>query len=50
MVDLEDELFTLRYQWSEMLGYTAVAKSPDKMARLVPGACVTVCTRRCNTQ
>ena len=32
-VDLGYELFALRYQWSEI--------SPDEMARLVPGACVT---------
>ena len=41
VVVLEDELFALRYQWSEMLGNSAVENSPDGMARLVPGACVT---------
>ena len=41
IVDLEDELFALRYQWSEMLGNSAEKNSPDEMARLVPGACVT---------
>ena len=41
MVDLEDELFALRYQWSEMLGNSAEENSPDEMAQLVPGACVT---------
>ena len=40
-VDLEDELFALRYQWSEMLGNSAEENSPDEMAQLVPGACVT---------
>ena len=40
-MDLEDELFALRYQWSEMLGTSAIENSPDEMARLVPGACVT---------
>ena len=41
MVDLEDELFALRYQWSEMLGNTALEKSTDEMVRHTPGACVT---------
>ena len=41
MVDLEDELFALRYQWSEMLGNSAEENSPDEMAQLVLGACVT---------
>ena len=40
-VDLEGELFALRYQWSEMLGNSAMENSHDEMARLVPGACVT---------
>ena len=35
MVNLEDELFALRYHWSEMLGNTALENSPDEMARLV---------------
>ena len=39
IVDLEDELFALRYQWSEMLGNSAMENSRDEMARLVPGAC-----------
>ena len=41
IVDLEDELFALQYQWSEMLGNSAMENSPDEMARPVPGACVT---------
>ena len=41
IVDLEDGLFAIRYQWSEMLGNSSMEKSPDEMARLVPGACVT---------
>ena len=41
IVDLEDELCAPRYQWSEMLGNSAMENSPDVMARLVPGACVT---------
>ena len=41
IVDLEDELFALRHQWSEMLGNSAAENSPDEMARLIPGACVT---------
>ena len=41
IVELEDELFAPRYQWSEMLGNSAEENSPDEMARLVPGACVT---------
>ena len=36
IVDLEDELFALRYQWSEMLGNSAIENFPD-----VLGACVT---------
>ena len=41
IVDLEDDLLALRFQWSEMLGNSAMENSPDEMARLVPGACVT---------
>ena len=41
VVDLEDELFALRYQWSEMFGNRVTENSPDKMAPLVLGACVT---------
>ena len=42
IVDLEDELFARRYQWSgTTLGNSAMENSPDEMARLVPGACVT---------
>ena len=41
IVDLEDELFALRYQWSEMFGNSVKKNSPDVMARLVLGACVT---------
>ena len=41
-MDLEDELFALRYQWSEMLENSAMEKSPDETARLVLRACVTV--------
>ena len=41
IVDLEDELFALRYQWSEMLGNRVMEHSPGQMAPLVPGACVT---------
>ena len=40
-MDLEDELFALRYRWSEMLGNSAMENLSDEMARLVPGACVT---------
>ena len=40
MVDLEDELFSLRYQRSEMLGNNAVEHSPDKMAGMVSGSYV----------
>ena len=49
-VDLEDELFALRYQRSEMLGNSAEANSPDEMARLVAGACVTDSKGLYNTQ
>ena len=42
MVDLEDELFALRYHWSDDVAHiTALENSLDEMARLVPGACVT---------
>ena len=41
VVDMEGELFALRYQWSEMRGNSIVEKSPDEVARSVPGACVT---------
>ena len=40
-MDLQDELLALRYQWSEMLGNTAMENSSDEMARLVLGSCVT---------
>ena len=39
-MDLEDELFALRFLWSEMMGNTALENSPDEMARLGLGACV----------
>ena len=38
---MEDELFALRCQWSEMFGNSVMENSPDEMGRLVPGACVT---------
>ena len=38
VVDLEDELFAFRYQWSLMLGNSVMDNSPDDMARLVAGA------------
>ena len=41
IVDLEGELFALQYQWSKMLGNSAIENSPDEMARPIPGACVT---------
>ena len=41
IVDLEGELSALQYQWSEMLGNSAMENSPDEVARPVPGACVT---------
>ena len=40
-VDLEDKLFALRCQWSEMLGNDVMEISPDEMARLALDACVT---------
>ena len=41
IVDLEDELSALRYQWSGMSGNSMMENSPDDMARLVLVACVT---------
>ena len=40
-VNLEDELFSMRCQWCELMEKTAFENAPDAMARLVPGACVT---------
>ena len=40
-VGLKHELFALRCRLSGMLGNSAMEKSPDEMARLVPGVCVT---------
>ena len=40
IVDLEDDLFALRWQWSGMSGNSVMENSPDERARLVPGACV----------
>ena len=41
MVDLEDELFAFRYQWSEMLRNNAAQHSSDEVVGMTPGACVT---------
>ena len=41
IVDLEDDLFALRWQWSGMSGNSVMENSPDERSRLVPGACVT---------
>ena len=41
IVYLEDELSSLRYQWSGMSGNSIMENSPDEMARLMPVACVT---------
>ena len=40
-VNLEDELFSMRCQWCELMVKTAFGNAPDARARLVPGACVT---------
>ena len=39
-VELEDELFALRYQCSEMMSNTALANSPGEFARLELGVLV----------